>query len=102
MASAHEAGETDMRRQPNELKTKGTRVQSREGSRRAEAKRSQLRRLMLEGLEERTLMATAPLPIVTGQASITTNQATSTGNDSTPFVAVDPVNPLKMVMVYTQ
>jgi large repetitive protein len=102
MASAHEAGETDMRRQPNELKTKGTRVQSREGSRRAEAKRSQLRRLTLEGLEERTLMATAPLPIVTGQASITTNQQTNTSNDSTPFVAVDPVNPLKMVMVYTQ
>jgi subtilisin-like proprotein convertase family protein len=88
-----------MRRQPSELKTKGTRVQSREGSRRAEAKRSQLRRLMLEGLEERTLMATAPLPIVSGQTALT--GASNTSNDSSPLVAVDPLNPLKMVMVYT-
>jgi subtilisin-like proprotein convertase family protein len=101
MASANEAGETDMRRQPIESKTKGTRVLSREGSRRAAAKRSQIRRLTLEDLEARTLMATAPLPIVTGQASLSSNQASNTSNDSSPSVAVDPVNPLKMVMVYT-
>ena len=46
-------------------------------------------------------MATAPLPVVTSQAAISANQPTTTSNDSSPYVAIDPVNPLKMVMVYT-
>jgi subtilisin-like proprotein convertase family protein len=101
MASANEAGETDMRRQLIESKTKGTRVLSHEGSRRSEAKRSQLRRLALEGLEARTLMATAPLPIVSGQTQLTTQTSATQSDDSSPWVAVDPVNPLKMVMAFT-
>jgi hypothetical protein len=58
---------------------------------------SQIRRLTLESLELRTLMAVLPPVSVTGQVAVSKDG----GNDSTPSVAVDPANPQKLVSVWT-
>lgn len=88
-----------MRREPTEVKSQGDRGKARLESRPATARRSRLRRLTLDSLEPRTLMATSPLPIVSNQAGITTSGTNL--DDSNPWVAVDPLNPQKLVTVYT-
>lgn len=91
-----------MRRLPTEVKSQGDGGAARLGMRAlAAAKRSRLRRLTMESLEERALMATNPVSVASGQVAITNNGKNSNTNDSSPFIAIDPLDPLKMVTVYT-
>jgi subtilisin-like proprotein convertase family protein len=89
-----------MRRIPNEVKSQGGSGLARLGSRATTAKRSRLRRLTLESLEERALMATAPMSLVSNNAPISSNNNNNV-NDSNPYVAIDPLDPQKLVTVYT-
>ena len=90
-----------MRRQTTELRSQGTRIRPRDESRGALAKRSRLRRLALESLEARQLLATNPLPGVTTHAAASAGFAATTINDSQPFIAVDPLDSNKLVTVFT-
>ena len=90
-----------MRRQTTELRSQGTRLRSRDEARGGSVKRSRLRRLTLEGLEARTLMATAPIPIVTSQVAASAGVAGNTINDSNPSIAVDPLDPSKLIAAFT-
>jgi hypothetical protein len=49
-----------------------------------------------EHLEDRTLMSVLPQPIVLGQTDI----SQLLGNETTPTVAVDPLNPQKLVAAF--
>ncbi len=89
-----------MSREPNEVMSQGQGGPARLGTRAKVAKRSRLRRLTLESLEQRALMATAPISVVTNNAPITSNNNNAV-NDSSPFVAIDPLDPNKLVTVYT-
>src|SRR5262249_20797258 len=59
--------------------------------------------LTVEGLEERTVPATLPQPIVTGQTAIASS--TVDGNvhttNNTPTIVVDPTNSQNLVAVFT-
>jgi len=88
-----------MRREPTEVKDRVGRGRWRPAVRGVAATRSRLRRLTLESLEARALMATAPLPIVANQTSV--SFGSEKRDDSSPWVAIDPINPLKMVAVFT-
>ncbi len=90
-----------MRRQPTEMRSQGTRIGSRDESRGALAKRSRLRRLTLEALEARQLLATNPMSVVTNQVAASASFAGTTTNDSSPSIAVDPIDPSKLVAVFT-
>jgi subtilisin-like proprotein convertase family protein len=81
--------------------TQGARVRPRDEVRGALAKRSRLRRLALEGLEARTLMAVTPVPTVSNQVAASAGAAGTTINDSSPSIAVDPLDPSKLVAVFT-
>jgi subtilisin-like proprotein convertase family protein len=67
----------------------------------AKTRQAKLRRLAMEGLEPRTLMAVLPTPTVTGQFPVVSD-GTTTSNQSSPSIAIDPVNPLKMATVWTR
>jgi large repetitive protein len=60
--------------------------------------KSSLRRIVLEGLEDRTLMAVLPAPDVLRQVAASNQR----GIEFQPSVAVDPTNPLHAVTAYTQ
>src|SRR5438128_3597190 len=60
------------------------------------AKRS---RLVVEALEDRSLLSVLPITDVTGHFN---NIAPSDGNHSAPAVAVDPSNPKHLVAIYTR
>src|SRR5262249_30139971 len=68
------------------------------GRRPEAARQSKLRRLALEGLEGRTLMAVLPSPNVLGQVDI----SNSGGNESAPSIAVDPTNSQHLVATWTR
>src|SRR5690349_4481560 len=98
-----------MRWDSSEVKAKGGRARSPIGSRRGPARKSVLRRLALEDLEPRTLLAAQPLPApgvdpaatlvnISGRGDLGTPQA----NQFSPSIAVDPNNPLKLAAVWTQ
>src|SRR5205823_3872882 len=57
-----------------------------------------------EVLEDRTLMSVLPPPIVLGQTDIsglaTLNGPGQGGNETTPVIAVDPLNPQKLIAAY--
>ena len=89
-----------MRRIPNEVKSHGESGLARLGARAIASKRSRTRRLTLEALEDRALMATSPISVVTNNAPITSNNNDAI-NDSNPFIAVDPVDSQKLVTVFT-
>ncbi|MEO6811427.1 MAG: Ig-like domain-containing protein [Isosphaeraceae bacterium] len=67
------------------------------------ARRSRLRRIALEPLESRTLLAVLPAPLVSGQATISGPGGNgSRGDESNPSIAIDRYNPLKQVVVWTR
>src|SRR5436309_15655769 len=57
-----------------------------------------------EVLEDRTLMSVLPPPIVLGRTDISGPETIAGpgngGNESSPAVAVDPLNPQKMVLAF--
>jgi subtilisin-like proprotein convertase family protein len=57
------------------------------------------RRVALEGLEPRTLMAVLPPATVTGQIDISASP--TNGHETAPSIAIDPVSPQKLVAVWT-
>ncbi len=61
-------------------------------------------RLTLEGLEDRTLMAVLPTPVInSAQFNLVVNPASedaSSVHSTNPMVVMDPVNPQKLVAVY--
>src|SRR5689334_19902114 len=106
-----------MRSQASEIKGKGTSGRSLFGSRRGAERKSALRRLALEGLEPRTLLATGPqaliaqtplsnlpspsvpqgnIPIDVSEPFGTNGPSSQTSNENTPSIAVDKNNPLKL------
>ena len=96
-----------MRPEPSELDSRGARDRVRTGSRPASVRRAHLRRLALEGLEPRTLLATIPAPVVTGTSQLgaqiyglNVQNVPSMPNDSSPTVAVDPLDPTKLVATW--
>jgi hypothetical protein len=82
-----------MRRQSTEQRSQGTRLRTRDETRGSSVKRSRLRRLALEGLEARTLLATTPIPVVSTQVAASAGIGGNTINDSNPSIAVDPLDP---------
>src|ERR1700738_4529688 len=98
-----------MRREPTEVKTQGGRGQARLGeraeprlrARAATSKRSRLRRLALNSLEPRQLLAVAPVPVASNQAQILRTGSDKI-DDSSPWVAIDPTNANKMATVFTR
>jgi hypothetical protein len=98
-----------MRRVDSEGDSQNSRNRKRSHARTSPAQKSTLRRLALDRLEDRTLLATGalastlPEPITQAQSEVgdgfgvTGNAA----NSSSPSVAIDPLNPLKMVSVWT-
>jgi len=57
-----------------------------------------MRRMVMEGLEARTLLATIPGALVTGQLDV----SNAGGNQSSPSIVVDPTNPQNLVAVWTR
>ena len=91
-----------MRRLSTEQRSQGTRLRARDEMRGASSnKRSRLRRLALEGLEARTLLATTPIPAVTNQVQASAGVAGNTINDSGPSIAVDPLDSNKLIAAFT-
>jgi subtilisin-like proprotein convertase family protein len=98
-----------MRRVDSEGDSQISRNRKRSHARTSPAQKSTLRRLALDRLEDRTLLATGalastlPEPVTQAQSEVGNGfVATGTGaNSSSPSVAIDPLNPLKMVSVWT-
>lgn len=88
-----------MRSERSEVKTKAGHDQAQVGLRRESARKSSARRLALEHLEERTLLATLPQPLV--PLTATPIRTGLRGNASTPSIAIDKNNPQKLVATYT-
>jgi subtilisin-like proprotein convertase family protein/photosystem II stability/assembly factor-like uncharacterized protein len=76
------------------------------GKRRARTHRPLARlrgaRLVIETLEDRTLLSVLPMATVTSDYTIAGPLSNTGGNASSPSIAVDPANPLKVVSVYTR
>src|SRR4051812_22590089 len=79
-------GEVAMRSEPAKMGTKGTRGRTR-GPRHGIARNSMLRRIALEALEPRTLMAVVPTPTVLPNSQV--DISTSRGDESSPTIAID-------------
>src|SRR5215213_888500 len=108
-----------MRSEPSEVRAKGGRARSLAGLSRGSARKSALRRLSLEGLESRELLATIPeallsliptstLPAPSVPLSSQVNVSGSpfsisiTSDESAPSIAVDKNNPLRLAAVWTR
>src|SRR3954451_6308757 len=89
-----------MRSEPAKVGTKGTRGRTLRGSRRELARNSMLRRIALEALEPRTLMAVLPTPTVLPNSQV--DVSTSRGNESSPAIAIDQLNPNKLAAVWVR
>ena len=87
-----------MSSEPTKVKTRGSRTRTQGGARRLSARGETLRRLAMESLEARALMAVLPAPTFTGPVDV----SNSRGNESTPSIAVDPTNPQKLAAVWTR
>ncbi len=68
------------------------------------ARHAGIGRLPLELLEDRTLMSVLPAPTVIDRINLSSlgGSTSTSSNESTPSVAIDPLNPQKMVAVYTR
>ncbi len=88
-----------MQSEASVVRTQGERRPSRQARRARLRQAAVRRRLALEGLEARTLMAVLPAPTVVDQVNVTNGFQ---GDESSPSVAVDPQNPQHMVAVYTR
>src|SRR6202035_2577266 len=76
---------------------------SRPDSKQRKIRKSRNYRFDVEGLESRTLLATIPGAVATSSPLV--NLSTPMGNgpnaqEDSPIVAVDPLNPLKIVSVW--
>ena len=95
-----------MRSEASEVRFRGGRQRPLAQARRGAARNSVLRRIALEALEPRTLLATSALPtptVPTNPVDISNpNLANDGSNESSPSIAIDPNNPLDMVSVWTQ
>ena len=92
-----------MRTGSSEIVFRGHRNHRRLDSRQRDARRSRQYRFDVEGLESRTLLATIPAPVATSSPLV--NLSTTMGNgpnaqEDSPVVAVDPLDPLKVVSVW--
>ena len=87
-----------MRAVLTETTTTKVRVGSHFPTRSERLRKLHLRSFSLEGLEQRTLMATIPAALVAGQVNI----SNSGGNQSSPSIAVNPLNPLQLAAVWTR
>lgn len=103
-----------MRSERSEVKAKVGHNRALVGFRRESARKSALRRLTLEGLETRTLLATLPgsllvptqqsmlpAPLVVPNSQVNVS-AGARGDESSPSIAVSKNNPLKLAAVWTQ
>ncbi len=90
-----------MRRVDAEGDSQGRRDRKRGVAQASRAAKPHLRRLSLEGLEGRTLLSTSTLPsaITQGQFVVGDSQS-GVGNSSSPSVAIDPLNPNKLVAAW--
>jgi DNA-binding beta-propeller fold protein YncE/subtilisin-like proprotein convertase family protein len=68
----------------------------------ARTRKARLRRMTLESLESRTLLATSnlPSPNVLGRTDVSGAQSSTAGNQSNPSITVDPLDPLRVVSVW--
>ncbi len=92
-----------MRTGSSEIMFRGHRSQSRPGLKQRQARRSRNYRFDVEGLEARTLLATIPAPVVTGTPLVNLSQPMGNGpnaQEDSPIVAVDPLDPQKVVSVW--
>ena len=89
-----------MRRVDGGVDSQSSRGRKRDGAQVSRASKSTLRRLALEGLEERTLLSTLPAPLTQGQFAVGGSDS-GQGNSSSPSVAVDPLNSNKLVAAWT-
>ena len=89
-----------MRRVDSEGDLRSSRDRKRSEARPSSARKLHLRRLALEGLEARTLLSTLPSPMTQGQTVVGLSDS-GLGNSSSPSVAVDPLNPNKLVAAGT-
>jgi subtilisin-like proprotein convertase family protein len=91
-----------MRTGSSDIRPRGHRKQIHQHARLKKLRRSQYRRIELEGLESRTLLATTPAPTVVGSPTGLTNffDVTQSGNANSPTVAIDPFDPQKLVAVW--
>jgi len=83
----------------SEIDPSKARVGSRPGARSVSLRKTRLRSLALEGLEERALMAV--LPPSQALATSLVGSFGDTGNASTPSIAVDPNHPNILVAAWT-
>jgi subtilisin-like proprotein convertase family protein len=58
--------------------------------------------LRVEELEDRTLLSVLPAAVTTGHPDVSLNSTTATSNENTPSVTYDPLDPQKMVAVWSQ
>ena len=91
-----------MRTGASDSQARGHRGGMHPGNRFKRARKSRLRRIELEGLESRALLATIPGATATGGLVPLTNLSTVTdnGNTNNPAVAVDPHDSQKLVAVW--
>src|SRR4051794_30211534 len=90
-----------MRTVASEVESRGVRGQAGSGSRSATTRKVRLRRLALEGLEARTLLATIPAATVSAQVDVSNNPGGTGAQETSPSIAYDPNSPQDMVAVWT-
>src|SRR5262245_31421223 len=95
-------GDKVMRTGASDIPGRGHRGRIRPDARLKRARKSRIRRIDLEGLEARTLLATIPAAQATGAPIALTGltDVTTQGNADSPTVAIDPTNPNKLVAVW--
>ena len=81
--------------------TTGDLVRTMRSARRESSRNSKLRRIALEGLESRMLLATLPTPTaVSGSQSFISYNGDAHGSQTSQTIAVDPQDPSKMVAAW--
>ncbi|MFO0907024.1 MAG: Ig-like domain-containing protein [Isosphaeraceae bacterium] len=89
-----------MRSESSKVETAQSRTRFQIGARQASARKQKARRLMLESLEQRELLAVIPAATVSGQTAPTQLFEPSNSNNSSPSITVDPTNPNNLVAVW--
>src|SRR5262245_19966454 len=87
----------------SEIVFRGHRKQRPLDSKQRKARRPRDYRFDVEGLESRTLLATIPGPVATSTPLVNLSQSMGNGasaQEDSPVVAVDPLNPQKIVSVW--
>lgn len=89
-----------MRSEPSRVMTAESRTRSLAGHRREAARKQKLRRGVLETLEPRTLLSSLPPALVSAQVAVSSPYLG--GNQSTPSIAIDPLNPQHLAASWTR